>query len=87
LNSVTFRQPAQSSRREARLQAGFRSAQKFAEFMGIEPAAYRRYERGDSMPTLDKLTRICQALVVTPNYLLPDAVSVTAPRPSNEGAA
>ena len=50
-------------------------------------AAYRRYERGDSMPPLDKLTRICQALVVTPNYLLPDAVSVTAPRPSNEGAA
>lgn len=61
--------------REARLQAGFRSAAKFAEHIGLEPPAYRKYERGDSSPNLETLTKICTHLGVTPNDLLPVAQS------------
>jgi transcriptional regulator with XRE-family HTH domain len=56
--------------RKARLQAGFRSAQKFAEHLNIEPPGYRAYERGQAFPNLDLLTQICVRLGVTPNYLL-----------------
>ena len=72
--------------REARLAAGFSSAQKFAEFISMEPAAYRHYERGSSSPPLDRLIEICQHLGVKPNDLLPEAISA-APLPSSEGAA
>lgn len=60
--------------REARLRGGWHSAAKFAEHIGIEPPAYRKYERGDSSPSLETLTRICAHLGVTPNDLLPEAV-------------
>jgi len=56
--------------RKTRLQAGFRSAQKFAEHLGIEPPAYRHYERGAAQPSLKLLTRICVNLGVSTNYLL-----------------
>ena len=53
----------------ARQGAGFSSAQKFAEMMGIEPATYRYYERGGSEPGIETLLRICVALGVTMNDL------------------
>ena len=39
--------------------------------MGLNPHAYRKYERGDTQPPLETLQRICTALGVTPNDLLP----------------
>jgi transcriptional regulator with XRE-family HTH domain len=60
----------------ARERGGYRSAEKFAQVLGMESPAYRKYERGESPPNLETLTRICQLLRITPNYLLPDAASV-----------
>ena len=53
----------------AREQAGYSSAQKFAEMLGIEAATYRYYERGGSEPGLETLLRICTALGITMNDL------------------
>jgi transcriptional regulator with XRE-family HTH domain len=57
-----------------RLQAArtrkYRSAQQFAEKMGFDPHAYRKYERGETNPPLDTLVRICVDLDVTPNDLI-----------------
>ena len=61
--------------RKARLRAGFRSAQGFAEKIGIEPHTYRKYERGDTHPNFEVLVRICENLGVTPNDLLPAAAN------------
>jgi transcriptional regulator with XRE-family HTH domain len=54
------------------------SAAKFAESIGIEPPTYRTYERGQAEPGFEALARICHALDVTPNDLLPEAAQ---PRP------
>lgn len=59
--------------RQAREAAGFVSAAKFAAALSMEQHAYRKYERGESSPNLDTLTRICELLDVTPNHLLPIA--------------
>jgi ribosome-binding protein aMBF1 (putative translation factor) len=60
--------------REAREQSGrYKSAAQFANVLGIEPHAYRKYERGQSEPNFDTLTRICELLELTPNQLLPHA--------------
>ena len=61
--------------RAARKTAGFRSAERFAHHLGVEPHTYRHYERGEVQPTLTTLTRICQLLAVTPNDLLPLAAA------------
>jgi transcriptional regulator with XRE-family HTH domain len=55
--------------RKAR-KARYRSAQQFAHKLGLEPAAYRHYERGDAEPNYETLARICLDLGVTPNDLL-----------------
>ena len=65
--------------RAARLRAGWPSAQKFAEHLGIEPPAYRKYERGEASPNLETITRLCSRLNVTPNDLLPEAASQRRP--------
>ena len=57
--------------RKARLRAGFRSAQGFAEKIGLEPHTYRKYERGKTHPNFEVLVRICENLGVTPNDLIP----------------
>jgi transcriptional regulator with XRE-family HTH domain len=57
----------------AREKAGFPSAAKFAGALGMNEHAYRKYERGAASPPLDTITRICELLDVTPNYLLPIA--------------
>lgn len=59
--------------RSARETAGFQSAAKFAGALGMQEHAYRKYERGQASPPLDTLTRICELLDITPNYLLPIA--------------
>jgi transcriptional regulator with XRE-family HTH domain len=67
----------------AREQAGFKSAQQFAGVLGLEPHAYRKYERGQSEPNFDVLTRICELLQVTPNHLLPVAARADRDGSSN----
>ena len=71
------------SLRQARERGGYKSAQGFANTLGIEPHAYRKYERGQSEPNFDTLTRICELLGTTPNELLPHAA---ASRRSKGGA-
>lgn len=63
--------------RAARKRAGYRSAEKFAQALGMEPHSYRHYERGGAEPDLTRLTRICQLLRSSPNELLPLAVAET----------
>ena len=65
----------------ARERAGFASAQKFAHILGVEPHAYRKYERGAAEPNFETLTRICEHLHITPNDLLPLAATAGS-RPS-----
>ena len=67
--------------RKARLRAGFRSAQGFAEKIGLEPHTYRKYERGDTHPNFEVLIRICENLSVTPNDLLPAGNNEIPPEP------
>lgn len=59
--------------KKAREAAGYVSAQSFAGVLGLEPHAYRKYERGQSKPTLETLVRICELLEIDANYLLPAA--------------
>jgi transcriptional regulator with XRE-family HTH domain len=65
--------------RTFRARAGFRSAERFAKFIGIEPHTYRKYERGDVTPNLDVLGRICASLEITPNDLLPELADFQKP--------
>jgi transcriptional regulator with XRE-family HTH domain len=51
----------------------YRSAESFAHKLGIEPHTYRKYERGETEPNFETLTRICEDLGITPNDLLPAA--------------
>lgn len=51
--------------------AGFESAQQFAIALGMEPHAYRTYERGHRHPPIERLLEICAKLNITPNDLLP----------------
>ena len=73
--------------REAREKACYRSAAKFAGILGVEPHTYRKYERGESEPNLETLTRICELLDVTPNYLLPIAAKEGEGNGNNQGSA
>lgn len=59
--------------REAREEAGYKSAAAFAGVLSLEEATYRKYERGASEPSYDTLVRICELLDITPNHLLPMA--------------
>lgn len=59
--------------KKARKAAGYASAQSFAGVLGLEPHAYRKYERGQSEPTLETLVRVCELLDIDANYLLPAA--------------
>ena len=70
--------------RSARLRK-YRSAQKFAEKMGLHPHAYRKYERGEAEPNFETLVRLCEDLEITPNDLLPEAASPASGRPSASG--
>jgi transcriptional regulator with XRE-family HTH domain len=56
-----------------RLRAGYSSAAKFGEEMGILPVTYRTYEAGKAEPGFDTLLRICRRLGITPNDLFSPA--------------
>ena len=74
--------------KEARERASYDSAAKFAAVLGMEPHTYRKYERGQSEPNLETLTRICELLEVTPNYLLPMAAGEARGKaPNGHGSA
>lgn len=64
--------------REARERAGYKSAQQFAGILGQEPHTYRHWERGESEPDFEMVTRICEILKVTPNELFPIAASASS---------
>ena len=51
----------------------YESAEQFAHLLAMGPHTYRKYERGDSEPNYETLTRICGLLGITPNDLLPEA--------------
>lgn len=67
--------------RQARERAGYKSAQSFAGVLGAEPHTYRHWERGESEPDFEMLTRICELLEITPNELLPLAAQSQEARP------
>lgn len=55
--------------------AKYRSAEQFAHKMGLNPHAYRKYERGTAEPKLETLVRMCKDLEITPDDLFPDAAA------------
>lgn len=60
--------------RKARKDAGFRFAKELADALDLPEHTYRTYERGEHMPDLTTLTRICKLLNVEPNEMLPLAL-------------
>lgn len=60
--------------KKAREAKGYVSAQQFAGQLGMEPHAYRKYERGDAEPNFETLMRICDLLDIEVSYLLPRKV-------------
>jgi transcriptional regulator with XRE-family HTH domain len=73
--------------RQARERAGYKSAQSFAEAMGFDPHAYRKYERGQAEPNFEKLLRICEILKITTDELLPVSVNSNYNYRQNPAAA
>lgn len=57
--------------KQARKNAGYRSAEGFSASIGVEPHTYRKYERGESEPNFEILMRICESLNVPTSQLLP----------------
>ena len=53
-----------------RVARDYKDATDFATSLGIEPATYRTYERGEAEPNFSTLLRICHLLDVSPNDLL-----------------
>ena len=49
--------------------SGFATRRGFAQALGIEEAAYRKYERGESYPHPETLGRIRQLTGATADYL------------------
>lgn len=57
--------------KEARLAAGYKFANQFAQAMGEEEHTYRGWERGQYLPDIPKMARLCQLLDLEPNELVP----------------
>jgi len=55
--------------RKLRIKSGY-SQKEFAELVGLHQVQYGRYERGDSKPYSETLTKIADALEVSTDYLL-----------------
>lgn len=71
--------------RTARVNAGFKFAKSFAETMNVPEHRYRAWERGEYTPNLMTLTRMCRALKVRPDELLPLAIGKPPARSSSSG--
>lgn len=69
--------------KQARAGAGFRYANEFSKVLQIEEHTYRSWERGEHMPDVYTLTRICKLLNVEPNDLLPLAIKKRAEGPKS----
>jgi transcriptional regulator with XRE-family HTH domain len=61
--------------KEARKAAGYQHANAFARAMGEEEHTYRSWERGQYLPDIPKMARLCQLLDLEPNELVPLAVA------------
>ncbi|WP_181335405.1 helix-turn-helix domain-containing protein [Hyphomicrobium methylovorum] len=57
--------------KQARKEAGYRSAESFAAAASLEPHTYRKYERAQSEPNFETLMRMCELLKVPTSFLLP----------------
>ena len=69
--------------RKAREAAGYSSAQRAAQVLGLEPHTYRKYERGDAECNFELLVRMAELFGVSVAYLLPtSADSHASPQPS-----
>jgi len=55
--------------RQLRMQKGF-SQRAFTKAVNLNYSQYNRYERGDSVPSTDTLTKLADALNVSVDYLL-----------------
>lgn len=64
--------------RRARKEAGHKHAADLARVLHIEDHTYRSWERGEHLPDLVTMTRLCKLLRVRPDELLPDAVPAGA---------
>jgi DNA-binding XRE family transcriptional regulator len=61
----------------AREAAGYRHAVDFARHMGLSQQRYAHYEAGKREPDYALLVEMCQALKVTPNYILTGADGIS----------
>ena len=71
--------------KQARSDAGFRFAKDFSEALSIEEHTYRAWERGEHLPDIPTMTRICRLLKVEPNDLMPLAVNSSGVAKKNSG--
>lgn len=71
--------------KEARKAAGYQHANQFAAAMGEEAHTYRGWERGQYLPDIPKMARLCQLLNLEPNELVPLAVAKRGQRQSGSG--
>lgn len=57
--------------KEARVNAGYESAEQAAAQLGLEPHTYRAYERGDREAKYETLMRMCELFKVSVDFVLP----------------
>lgn len=58
----------------ARERAGYRSAARLALILGVEPARYRYWERGQALPDIPTFVKLCHQLRVDPIDLVPSFI-------------
>jgi transcriptional regulator with XRE-family HTH domain len=51
------------------------SAEQIASEVGVDVSTYRRYERNETSPTLDRIASLAKALEVSIQELLPDNIT------------
>jgi len=64
--------------RAARIYSGYETAKDFAIDLGINEPAYRKYERGVSVPPLDILAQIAEITETSLDFLLLGKPPITA---------
>ena len=67
--------------RSVRLAAGYTTATAFAKALAVEPATYRRWERGGAEPNLYWLYRIAQTAGCSVDFLITGQDVVSYPPP------
>jgi transcriptional regulator with XRE-family HTH domain len=68
--SKTFRKEFAGRLRGLRLWGGYSTAREFAQTIGEEENTYTRWERGETLPSIEQLMTVCAALEVTPNQIM-----------------